>query len=74
MYKSITVRNRSSSSWEVDVLNGVLIHPWFLTSLLLINVYNNVTVIMGKKKRKSKFKTGSYFFSYDKMGETFTGN
>jgi len=61
MYKSTAVHNRSSSNtWEWMQLNGVLIHPWFLTSVLLNNVYNNVTVIM-----KKKFKTCSHFLSYD---------
>ena len=52
-------------------LNGVLIHPWFLTSLLLINVYNNVTVIMEEKKSLKPVLISSHMIQ---MGETFTGS
>lgn len=54
MCKSIAVAAAALGKWMQ--LNGVLIHPWFLTSLLWINVYNTVTVIMGEKK-----KAGNWF-------------
>lgn len=47
-----------------------LIHPWVLTSLLLLNGYDNVTLIMGKKSSKLVLVSSHII----QMGETFTGN